>query len=123
MRNFILAVLSLPLLGMSLLAQTKEANHVPDQNELNEMTARFAPTPIRVDTSKLSNGDKQALVKILQAARIVNPLFMKQFWKDDLATWEKIKADQSPLGKARARYYWINKGPWSALDEQMAFLP
>lgn len=96
---------------------------MPDRNELQEMTARFAPTPIRVDTTKLSKGDRQALGKIVEAARLVNPLFMKQFWKDDLATWDKVKADPSPLGKARAHYYWINKGPWSALDEQMAFLP
>jgi hypothetical protein len=116
-------LISIPLLSICALAQAKESNHVPDQNELQQMTARFAPTPIRVDTTKLSKGDQQALVKIVQAARLVNPLFMQQFWKDNLATWDKMKADQTPLGKARAHYYWINKSPWSALDEQMAFMP
>src|SRR6185437_11055158 len=33
------------------------------------------------------------------------------------------KADTSPLGKARLEYFWLNKGPWSALDEHRAFLP
>src|SRR6185369_3310754 len=97
MRNLV-TLISILLLSLCAFAQTKESNHVPDQNELQEMTARFAPTPIRVDTSKLSKGDQQALVKIVQAARLVNPLFMQQFWKDDLATWEKMKADQKPLG-------------------------
>ncbi len=120
MRTLALFLLLFPLLSF---AQTKEANHVPNLDELQTMTARYAPTPINVDTSKLSPGDKQALAKLVAAARIVNDLFMKQFWSDDLATWEKVKADESPLGKARAHYYWINKGPWSALDEQMAFLP
>jgi Peptidase family M49 len=110
------------LAGLSL-AQAREANHVPNLKELTEMTARFSPTPIRVDTTRLSPGDKKALAKLVQAARLLNPLFMQQFWKDDLATWEKIKSDTTPLGRARAHYYWINKSPWSALDEQMAFLP
>jgi hypothetical protein len=123
MRTIFSALLCLPLLGLSFSAQTKESNHVPDLDELTQMTTRFAPTPIRVDTSRLSAGDRQALVKLIEAARIVNPLFMKQFWADDLATWEKVKNDPSPLGKARAHYHWINKGPWSALDEEMAFMP
>ena len=120
MRTLAVVLLLFPLLSF---AQTKESNHVPDLNELQQMTARFAPTPINVDTSKLSAGDKQALVKLVEAARIVNELFMKQMWSQNLVTWQKVKADQSPLGQARAHYYWINKCPWSALDEQMAFLP
>ena len=36
------------------------------------MTARFAPTTLRVDTSKLSAGDRQALVKLIEAGRIMN---------------------------------------------------
>jgi hypothetical protein len=120
MRTIALVLVLFPLLA---LAQSKESNHVPNINELREMTARFAPTPIRVDTSKLSPGDKQALVKLVEAARIVNELFLKQLWIENIATWQKIKADKSPLGQARAHYYWINKSPWSALDEQMAFLP
>jgi hypothetical protein len=123
MRTFLFCFLLLPLLGISASTQEKESNHVPDANELTEMTARFAPTPIRVDTAKLSAGDKQALAKLVEAARILNPLFMTQLWSENLATWDRLKADTSALGKARAHYYWINKCPWSALDEQMAFLP
>src|SRR5437868_11189057 len=106
MRTFAFVLLLFPLLGF---AQTKESNHVPDLNELQQMTARFAPTPINVDTSKLSPGDKQALEKLVEAARIVNELFMKQLWSQNMATWQEVKADQPPLGRARAHYYWINK--------------
>src|SRR5512147_1976738 len=120
MRTLLLAFLLYPLLSFS---QPKESNHVPDLNELQQMTARFAPTPIEVDISKLSAGDKQALTKLVEAARILNPLFLEQYWKDNNATWEKVHRDSTPLGKARAHYYWINKGPWSALDELMAFMP
>src|SRR3954471_6842048 len=98
MRTFLFCLLLLPLLGMTAFTQDtkeKESNHVPDANELNQMSARFAPTPIRVDTSKLSAGDKQALAKLVQAARILNPLFMTQMWSENMSTWEKLKTDPS----------------------------
>ena len=99
------------------------SQNFPDAQQLNTMAARFAPTPLRVDVSKLSPGDRQAVVKLIEAARILDPLYMKQLWKDDLATYEKVKQDHSALGQARAHYYWINKSPWSALDNFQAFMP
>ena len=40
------------------------------QMQLEQMANRFAPTPLRVGLSSLSPGDRQALVKLIQAARI-----------------------------------------------------
>src|SRR5689334_2557316 len=95
----------------------------PDLQELNRMAARFAPTPLRVDTSNLNYGDHQALGKMIEAARVLNTIFMRQLWSENLATYEKVKADKTPLGQARAHYYWLQKGPWSDLDDHLAFLP
>ena len=81
------------------------------------MTARFAPTTLRVDTSKLSAGDRQALVKLIEAGRIMNDIFLVQYWSGDPALYARLQKDKTPLGKARLQYFWINKGPWSALDE------
>ena len=53
---------------------------VPDLNELRRMIARFAPVEPKVDVSKLSDGDRKALVKLVQAARAVESLFLTQFW-------------------------------------------
>lgn len=91
--------------------------------QLQQMTSRFAPAMLRVDTSKLSPGDRQALVKLIAAGRAVNHIFMQQVWSGDLALYDRMKRDQSPLGKARLEYFWLNKGPWSDLDEHKAFLP
>lgn len=95
----------------------------PDAAALNKMAARFAPTEMKVDISGLSAGDKQALVKLIQAAHIVNTLFMEQLWSGDLALYHKLQRDKSPLGKARLHYFWINKAPWSEIDQHKAFLP
>jgi hypothetical protein len=95
----------------------------PDAAELNKMAARFAPTEMRVDTSSITPGDKKALVKLIEASHIVNHLFMQQLWSGDLALYSKLQQDKSALGKARLHYFWINKGPWSEIDQHKAFLP
>src|SRR6516162_9019532 len=112
----------LPLFVMATII-TSSAQTYPDAAELKRMAARFAPTPLEVDTSALSAGDKQALVKLIQASRIVNHIFMEQLWSGNLALYRKLQQDKTPLGQARLHYFWINKGPWSEIDEHKAFLP
>jgi Peptidase family M49 len=118
-----LAVLGV-LLGLTSLTFSKnKPQQFPDATQLTKMTAQFAPTPIAVDTSKLSPGDKKALVKLIEAARIYNDIFMQQFWQGDKVVYEQLQKDKTPLGKARLRYFWINKGPWDSLDDYKAFMP
>jgi hypothetical protein len=96
---------------------------IPDLAQLKAMSARFAPTPLRVDTSALSAGDQKALVKLISAARIVNIIFMQQLWSHDLATYQQLRHDRTPLAAEQKHYFTINKGPWSEIDEWTAFLP
>jgi hypothetical protein len=94
-----------------------------DLNELKRMSARFTPAPLKVDTSRLSPGDRKALAKLIEAARAIDSLYMTQLWAGNHALHEKLKRDRSALGKARLDYFWRNKGPWSDLDEHRAFVP
>ena len=119
MRRILLAV----LITMTVCTAQETSSSSPGVDELHKMAARFAPTRLQVNTSALSAGDQKALVKLIQAARIVNRLFMQQFWSGDLALYQKLQQDKSALGQARLHYFWINKGPWSEIDEHKAFLP
>jgi hypothetical protein len=110
------------LLNTPVSAERKNAK-TPDLVQLQNMAARFVPTPIRVDTSKLSAGDRQALIKLIEASRILNEIFMKQLWDGNLALYARLQRDTTPVGKARLHYFWINKGPWSEIDEYRAFIP
>ena len=70
---FALAILAWGTLSISAGAQTKkQPAEFPDQVELEKMAARFAPTPLRVEILGLSSGDRQALVKLIQAARVLD---------------------------------------------------
>lgn len=115
------------LLVMTAMATAQKTSAPPSQfpnaDELNQMAARFAPAPLDVDLSALSAGDKKALAKLVEAGHVINHLFMQQFWSGDLALYQKLQQDKTPLGQARLRYFWINKGPWSEIDEHKVFLP
>jgi hypothetical protein len=95
----------------------------PDLGELERMAARFAPVELRVDTAQLSQPDRQALGKLIAAAHVIDDLFLTQSWRGNHALYAKLLKDKTPLGKARLHYFWINKSPWSALDDHQAFLP
>src|SRR6266404_4734165 len=108
------------LLLLPMLAFTAS---IPDLAQLYKMIARFERTELRAHVSKLSPGDRQALVKLIEASRILNDIFLAQYWSGNLALYTKLQRDTTELGKARRHYFWINKGPWSALDDFAAFLP
>jgi hypothetical protein len=96
---------------------------IPDLAQLQKMIARFKPTDLRVDESKLSPGDRQALPKLIEAARVLNDIFLTQMWSGNHALHAKLRSDPSVLGKARLDYFWLNKSPWSEIDGHAAFLP
>jgi hypothetical protein len=91
--------------------------------DLNKMTQRFAPVELKADTSGLSAGDRKAIAKLIEAAQIVDTLQLRQRWEGNEALWAALQKDTSPLGKARAEYFWLNKGPWSIIDGHQSFLP
>ena len=95
---------------------------MPDLAQLKQMSARFAPVKLNTDSSALSAGDRRALGKLIDAARILNFVFMDQLWDGNRALYDKLHKDTSPLGKERLHYFWLNKGPWSDLDGHTAFL-
>jgi hypothetical protein len=96
---------------------------IADLTELRKMAARFAAAPLRVDTSGLSEGDRRALAKLIEAAHAIDDIFLTQLWSGNHALYERLRNDKTDLGRARLDYFWLNKGPWSALDGHNAFLP
>src|SRR6266850_6952923 len=95
----------------------------PDAARLGVMSARFAPVAIGTDISKLPAGERQALAKLVEAARIMDPLFLRQSWAGSEALLMQLVGASTPLGRARLHYFMINKGPWSRLDHNAAFIP
>ena len=96
---------------------------MPNLAQIKKMSARFAPVAVKYDASRLSEGDRQALPKRLDAARVMDTIFLDQVWSGNRAMYEKLQNDAGPLGRERLRYFWLNKGPWSELDGNSPFIP
>jgi len=117
------AVIALGLAAGLSAEEKAVTTAVPDAARLATMTARFAPVPIGVDISKLPASERQALAKLVEAARILDPLFLRQVWAGNEAALMTLLGDTTPLGRARLHYFLINKGPWSRLDHNAPFIP
>jgi len=90
--------------------------------ELAKKIRRFAPTVLTADTARLSMGDRKALKKIIEAAKLLDPLFLRQVWSGNEALLKKLEADKTPIGRLRLHYFLINDGPWSRLDNNEPFI-
>ena len=117
MKLTIAFVLTVGLIAM-LTAQKEPAGDA----DLASKIARFAPTTLTADTSKLTAKDRQALDKIIAAAKLLDPLFLRQVWSGNEALEKKLQADKTPVGRQRLHYFYINDGPWSRLDDKEPFI-
>ena len=121
-RLFFIAVLLVAVVPLVALQQPAPPP-MPDAQAIQKMAARFAPTEIGADLSKLSENDRRVLAKLVEASKIVDALFLRQVWNGNEAMLLDLVRDQSPLGRERLHYFLINKGPWSRIDHNQIFVP
>jgi peptidase M49-like protein len=94
----------------------------PGLAQLQAMAARFAPVAIAADLRHLPASERQALARLIEAARLMDGLYLRQVWAGNDTLLVDLAADTSPLGRARLHYFLINKGPWSRLDHDAPFV-
>jgi hypothetical protein len=118
--------MTIRILSLILLYSTISCSKAPSKGEsmaeLTRKQARLTPVSITSDISSLNEGDKKAMLKLIEASRFLDPLFLKQVWKGNLALLKTLEADNSALGKAKLRFFKLNAGPWSRLDHNEAFI-
>jgi len=120
-------IVSLLLLGTMLVTnisglQNRGGKNDAGDPELAKKISRFAPTVLTANTSRLSPGDRQALMKIIAAAKLFDPLFLRQVWSGNDELNKKLEADKTLVGQERLHYFLINDGPWSRLDNNEPFI-
>jgi hypothetical protein len=115
---------------LAAACQREPAAPAPTENgsesevdRIETMTRRFAPAELTADVASLPASERQALAKLVEAAKVFDALFLRQVWEGNETMLMDLVRDSSPLGQARLHYFLINKGPWSRLDENEAFIP
>ena len=137
MHNRILSrVCLITTVSAAALAAVSGVSTVPQSTsvsrDLPTMIARFAPAEIGADTNTLPANERSALKKLVEAARLMDSLFLRQVWAGNDALLQQLAREAvatqggGTRGTATAdqqlQYFLINKGPWSRLDHNEPFV-
>jgi hypothetical protein len=80
---------------------------------------RFAPVDLTVDVKALAENEQRALGKLVDAAKIMDAIFLKQVWGGNQQMLLELAQSRSP----HLAEFIVNKGPWSRLDKNAPFVP
>jgi hypothetical protein len=123
------AVVALPGCGGQEVPVAQSAAQTNDppadsavHTELRRKAARYAPTDIGADVSRLAPNDRRVLAKLVEASQVMDGLFLRQVWSGNHAMLLDLARDGTPEGRARLHYFLINKGPWDRLDHHQPFV-
>ena len=94
----------------------------PMLQKIQTMAARFAPVDLTADVAALPANERQALARMVEAAKVFDALYLRQVWEGNESLLIELVQDESPVGRARLDYFILNKGPWSRLDHNEAFV-
>lgn len=114
------------ILALALTMATVAAANPPrvlNAAELKQHLAKFARVDLTVDVSKLPESEQRVLARLVEAARIFDPLFMRQSWSGNEELLTLLAADSSPLARLQLETVLLNKGPWSRLEPTDHLVP
>ena len=120
MRRRILLVVT--LVALSLWAPGARAAAQRQQIE-TVMAPLFVPIEISASLAALPDTERRALTHIVEAARVMDGIFLEQVWAGNPSLLLKLVTDETPRGQARLKFFLTNKGPWSRLEDNRAFIP
>ncbi|MCG8418371.1 MAG: hypothetical protein MJE77_10555 [Proteobacteria bacterium] len=89
--------------------------------ELEQKIAQFVPIVVTADVSSLPERERKALDALIEASRLMEPIFDRQAYAGNPSLAEKLAADTSRLGMLRHEYFRIMRGPWDRQDNNAAF--
>ena len=122
MRKYVYSVTAAAMIAAVGTTMAKDAT-LPERAELERLVERFAPVDLVVDLSALPAGERASLAKQVEAARLMDTLFLRQVWAGNETMLLDLLADESKLGRARLANFLIHKGPWDRLDHERPLIP
>ncbi len=110
------------LLAAASLLLAAQPAPIPGLGEFARLEAQYAPVDLKVDVSQLPESERRALARLVQAARLMDAIFLQQTWAGNGSLLVSLSSSATPLGRAQLRYFLINRGPWDMLDRNRPFL-
>ena len=122
-RKIMMAIAMLTFLITMLGCTAKEPaiTATADVAAVKQQLEKFAPVEIAYDGSQLSEGDHQALLKLVEAAKLMDQIFLRQVYDKNPAIAEALQTDKPGYEVLKA-YFDVNFGPFDRLDEDKPFI-
>jgi hypothetical protein len=87
---------------------------------LRAKIASYAPVELTAELGDLPENEQQALATLIEAAKLLDPVFERQAWRGNPEHFAALAKDRSPLGAAKLELAQLMRGPW---DRQDHFAP
>jgi Peptidase family M49 len=110
------------LAATAAFAQSKAAREVRIVPDIEKRVTQFAPTVLPSDLSALSEEDRKVLLKLAEAAKYMDEIFLRQVWTGNPELQKEIAAWKGKDAEAAREYFEINFGPWDRLAERQPFI-
>ncbi len=116
--------LSLPLFSQTntVIKDYRDIEHVKKQLE------KFVPVTIEYDDSHLSDGDKKALLKLVEAAKLMDEIFLRQVYAGNVEIRKALNTIKEPTSGSNQEiavlrdYFDVNFGPFDRLEGDEPFI-
>ena len=89
---------------------------------IEERIAQFAPTELSFDETLLSETDKRVLKKLVEAARLMDEIFLRQVSPRNPEWLAQLEASGKAGDDPLLHYFRIMFGPWDRLEEHRPFM-
>ncbi|MFC1890657.1 peptidase [Thermodesulfobacteriota bacterium] len=116
----ILATLTFAMVLMTGFDWSKATKAAPEAIEAE--LAKLAPVEIRADASYLSEADRSALDKLVEASKIMDELFLAQSYSKNFEIQNSFRRSGDPDNDPYQRLFRIMFGPFNHLEEYHPFI-
>jgi len=93
-----------------------------DLQHVKSQLAKFVPVTISYDKTVLSEQDRQVVEKLVQAAKLIDQIFLHQVYSQNDAIKKTLLKSNQPDDRIYLDYFNIMYGPFDRLDENRPFL-
>jgi hypothetical protein len=122
------ALAAMLLAAVAATASEIDVNRHLPHDQLQAQISRYAQVEITYDEQVLSEPERLALAKLVQAGAVMDEIFLRQVWEGNETLRrqlvEKMGTDAENKGLWRDLYhfYRINFGPWNRLEHDVPFV-
>lgn len=82
---------------------------------------QFAPATLTAEIGHLPASERAALERLIEAARLLDPVFDRQAYAGNPALRAQLAEDGSSEGRLKLAYFDIMRGPWDRQDHHRPF--